>query len=279
MNDAAALAIDRPPSPPTLEIEAGRATIRLHRPAHHNRLETTDIETLAGLFAQIERDETIRVLVLAASGKSFCAGYDLKDLATTDEPVASGEDAGHGGIGVFAGMVDQIEACRVPTIAALNGPVYGGGTDLALACDFRIGVAACRMFMPAGRFGLHYYHSGLRRYLTRMTPGAAKRLFLLGETFEAAEMLRVGYLDEIVADEDALLRRVDEMAATILAAASARVLNSMKRELNRIAAADMDREAADRAWSASRRSPEVAAAVAQHLAARKAKGAAKPPGS
>jgi len=255
-------------SPPTLRVEEGRATIRLGRPAHHNRLETLDIAALAEMFHRVTADPSVRVLVLTASGPSFCAGYDLKDLASTGESTAD-----HGGIGAFAAMVDQIEACHVPTICALNGPVYGGGTDVALACDFRIGVPECRMFMPAGRFGLHYYHSGLRRYVTRMGLGVAKRLFLLGDTFDAAEMHRVGYLDEIVPDRDALARRVDQIVATILGAASDAVINSMKRELNRIASADMAPEAADVAWASSRRSPEVAAAVANHLASRKARKA------
>lgn len=255
-------------SPPTLRMEGGRATIGLGRPAHHNRLETLDIVMLAEMFDRVAADPAVRVLVMTASGPSFCAGYDLKDLASTGESAAD-----HGGIGAFAAMVDRIEACHVPTICALNGPVYGGGTDVALACDVRIGVPECRMFMPAGRFGLHYYHSGLRRYVTRMGIGAAKRLFLLGETFDAAEMHRVGYLDEIAPDQAALTRRVDEIAATILGAASAAVINSMKRELNRIAAADMGPEAADAAWASSRRSPEVSAAVATNLASRKARKA------
>jgi enoyl-CoA hydratase/carnithine racemase len=261
--------------PPTLRIDTGRATIRLNRPAQHNRLETADFETLTALLGEVTADASVRVLVLAADGASFCAGYDLKDLAVRDlaptDLAGRGAAADPGAIGAFAEMVEAIEACRVPTICALNGPVYGGGTDVALACDFRIGVAACRMFMPAGRFGLHYYHSGLRRYVTRLGLGAAKRLFLLGETLEAEEMRRIGYLDEIVPDGAALAARVEQIAQTVLGAASADVLNSMKRQLNRIAAADMDRAEADAAWAASRHSPEVAAAVAGHLAARKAK--------
>jgi enoyl-CoA hydratase/carnithine racemase len=255
---------DPAPGLPTLHIDAGRATIRLNRPAQHNRLETPDIDALADMLAAVARAGDVRVLVLAASGKSFCAGYDLKDLAVSDAAAA-------GGIGVFAEMVDAIEACHVPTICALNGPVYGGGTDLALACDFRIGVPECRMFMPAGRFGLHYYHSGMRRYVTRLGLGAAKRLFLLGETLESAEMLRIGYLDQIMPDQTALAGRVDEMVATLLGAASAGVIASMKRELNRVSAADMDRAAADAAWIASRASPEVAASVERHLAAQREK--------
>ena len=149
------------------------------------------------------------------------------------------------------------------------GGVYGGGTDLGLACDFRIGVAGARMMMPAGQIGLHYYAGGIRRYVTRMGPGAAKRLFLLGETVDATEMLRIGYLDEIVPDLDALKARVDTIADLIAGAPSAEVIQGMKRAINRVAAADMDPTEADAASAASRRSPVVAAAVAARLARRR----------
>ena len=61
----------------------------------------------------------------------------------------------------FEDMLDALESLDIPTLCALNGSAYGGGTDLALACDFRIGVRGCRLFMPAARFGLHYYPGGL----------------------------------------------------------------------------------------------------------------------
>ena len=68
----------------------------------------------------------------------------------------------------------------LPTICALNGGVYGGSTDMALSCDFRIGVEGITMFMPAARLGLHYYAGGMRRYVARLGLGAAKKLFLTG---------------------------------------------------------------------------------------------------
>jgi enoyl-CoA hydratase/carnithine racemase len=58
-------------------------------------------------------------------------------------------------------MVDAVEQCRAVTIVAIQGGVYGGATDLALACDFRVGSMAADMFMPAARLGLHFYASGL----------------------------------------------------------------------------------------------------------------------
>ena len=94
--------------------------------------------------------------------------------------------------------MDRLEAMHMPTLCALNGGVYGGATDMALACDFRLGVRGMRFFMPAARFGLHYYPSGLRRYTQKVSPSFAKRAFLLSEDFTDEDLLRVGYLDWLV---------------------------------------------------------------------------------
>jgi len=257
----------KPPSdenPLLVAIADGRATVTLNRPAMHNRLDGTDLAALADALGEIDDNPEVRVVVLTGNGRSFCSGYDLGTLAKGASGAAPVSDRFS-----FGTLVDRVEAMRAPTIAALNGGVYGGGTDLALACDFRIGVAQTRMMMPAGQIGLHYYASGIRRYVTRMTPGAAKRLFLLGETLHAEEMLRIGYLDEIVPDLDALHTRVDMIAGLLVNAPSAEVIQGMKRAINRIADANMDPREADAASAASRRSPIVAAAVAARLAKRK----------
>ena len=251
-------------APLLLDLADGCATVTLNRPAQHNRLDGADLDALSNLLGRIDSNPDVRVMVLTGNGRSFCAGYDLGQLAKG----ASGEAPAPERFS-FGSLVDRVEAMRVPTIAALNGGVYGGGTDLGLACDFRIGVAQTRIMMPAGQIGLHYYASGIRRYTTRMGPGAAKRLFLLGETLDAAEMLRVGYLDELVPDLDALRARVAAIAGLIANAPSAEVIQSMKRAIDRIARGDMNPTEADAASTRSRRSPIVAAAVQARLAARK----------
>ena len=138
-------------------------------------------------------------------------------------------------------MVNALEALRVPTIAALQGSVYGGATDLALACDFRIGVAGMRMLMPAARLGIVYYPSGIERYVSRLGVAAAKRLFLTAEPIEAEEMRRIGYLDEIVPAEE-LEPRVDALAAT-LAANAPIALAGLKQAINETSAGRLDRAA------------------------------------
>ena len=143
---------------PILTIEGGRATIRLNRPKHLNRLQPEDLEALKQLFDRIEADAAIRVLILTGTGRAFSAGYDLNSV-TERATSAHEETAGS----AFEVMVNRLEKLGVPTICRLNGGVYGGSTDMALACDFRIGVDTAEMFMPAARLGLHYYKSGIRR--------------------------------------------------------------------------------------------------------------------
>src|SRR5450631_3737177 len=144
-------------STPVLEIEGARATIRLNRPKHLNRLQPDDLDALLELFDRLEADPAIRVLVLTGAGRAFSAGYDLNSVAERASSANEQNSAGS----AFEVVVNRLEDLALPTICRLNGGVYGGSTDLALACDFRIGVDTCEMFMPAARLGLHYYKSGI----------------------------------------------------------------------------------------------------------------------
>ena len=246
------------PSPPLLTVEGARATIRLNRPRHHNRIETGDIAVLCEQFPRIDEDRRIRVLVFTATGRTFCAGFNLEELAPERY------DASAPG---FDRMVDQLEALRMPTIAAVGGSLYGGGTDLALACDFRIGVPGIELMMPAGRIGVHYYYGGLRRYVTRLGLGAAKRLFLTAEKIDAEELVRIGFLDALV-PADQLMPRVDALAERLAAHAPAAV-QGMKRALNDIAAGTADTAEITRAWRESMRSADVAEGLAALAEKRK----------
>ena len=131
----------------------------------------------------------------------------------------------------------------MPTICRLNGGVYGGSTDLALACDFRIGVDTAEMFMPAARLGLHYYKSGIERYVTRLGVDNAKKLFLTAQKISAPEMLRIGYLTAMVPME-MLDEEVDKLA-NILAGNAPVAMRGMKRAINEFARGKLDEDAAE----------------------------------
>lgn len=215
---------------PSLEIEGRRATIRLHRSRHRNRIEPGDIARIFDHFDAIDANRDLRVLVLAASGPAFSAGFHLGGFAEDREAAARAPG--------FDAMVDRFERLRIPTICRLQGGVYGGSTDLALTADFRIGVVGMEMFMPAGRLGVHYYPGGLRRYVSRLGLNNAKRLFLTAEKLGAEELLRIGYLTQLVAAE-ALDTAVDRLAETLTAMAPLAV-QGMKQALNEIGHGALD---------------------------------------
>ncbi|MGY4484812.1 enoyl-CoA hydratase [Bradyrhizobium sp. LM3.2] len=150
------------------------------------------------------------MLVLTGTGRAFSAGYDLNSVA--ERAVSANEQQSAGS--AFEMVVNRLEDLGVPSICRLNGGVYGGSTDLALACDFRIGVDTAEMFMPAARLGLHYYRSGIKRYVTRLGLDNAKRLFLTAQKISAPEMLRIGYLTAMVAVEF-LDEEVDKLASIL----------------------------------------------------------------
>jgi enoyl-CoA hydratase len=238
-------------SAPILEISGPRATIRLNRPKQRNKLESSDLGELMKLFDRIEADSTVRVLVLTGTGIAFSSGYDLNSVA--DRATSANEQQSAGS--AFEVVVNRLEDLGVPTICRLNGGVYGGSTDLALACDFRIGVDTAEMFMPAARLGLHYYKSGIARYVSRLGVDNAKKLFLTAQKITAPEMLRIGYLTAMVPWES-LDEEVDRLA-TILAGNAPLAMRGMKRAINEFARGKFDEEAADRRHRESMRSAEI----------------------
>ncbi|HLJ00030.1 MAG TPA: enoyl-CoA hydratase/isomerase family protein [Bradyrhizobium sp.] len=237
--------------PPVLECHGARATIRLNRPKHLNRLQADDLDVLLNLFAKVEADPAIRVLVLTGTGRAFSAGYDLNSVA--ERAVSAVEEKSAGS--AFEAVVNRLEDIGIPTICRLNGGVYGGSTDLALACDFRIGIDSCEMFMPAARLGLHYYKSGIARYVTRLGLDNAKRLFLTAEKIDAAEMLRIGYLTAMVPTQ-ALDAETDRLA-DLLAENAPVAMRGMKRTIHEIARGQLDAEAADIRHRESMRGEEI----------------------
>lgn len=214
--------------PPTLARTGSVATLTLNRPQRRNRLADEDLDALRGACEAVASDPAVRVLVLAAHGPVFCAGYDLAAL----------EGDTHAGPQRFEAAVHALEAVPQPTIARLQGGVYGGATDLALACDFRLGVDTMELRLPAARIGLHYYASGLRRVAAKLGVAAAKRLFLAAPTLDAATLVRLGYLDECVAPE-ALDATVQRWCAA-LAAGAPMAVQGMKRSLDEWAAGRFD---------------------------------------
>lgn len=234
-----------PDQPPALVIDGPVATLTLRRPSQHNRIAPEDSDIIRDYLHRVESMPDLRLLVLTGTGgKTFSSGYTLGAIR---EQLDSR----------FEDMLDHVERLSLPTLCALNGSVYGGATDLALCCDFRIGVRGSRFMMPASKIGLHYYPGGIRRYVTVLGLAAAKKLFLTAQTIGDVEMLRIGFLQELVA-RDQLQSAVRTYAEAILACEPA-VVATIKNDLMAQAAGTADPAILREHYENSLKSPQLAA--------------------
>lgn len=212
-------------STPELHIDRNIARITLRRPEQANRLEPDDLAVIEAQLSDVNTRAEVLVLELRAEGRTFCAGYDLGQLGTS--PAVP-----------FDRVADALESARPVTVAVMQGGVHGGATDLALACDFRLGVVDMEMVMPAARLGLHLYPQALERYVSRLGLDQAKRLILGAEKIGSEEMKAIGFLTHLVEAD-----RLDEVARGLshcLAAMAPLALLPMKQHLNRIARGTFD---------------------------------------
>jgi enoyl-CoA hydratase/carnithine racemase len=214
---------------PELRIDGRQATIVLRRPGVANRLELSDLAVLRDQIAQVEARSEVLVLRLRGEGRHFCSGFNLAQ--------ADGAAAGAGAR--FEALADALERARPVTIAEIHGGVYGGATDLALACDFRFGAARAEMQVPAARLGLLFYRGGLERCVSRLGLRVARRVLLAAEKLDAAQMLACGFLDGMHPSPEMLREEVDRFADDLVAMAPLALLG-MKKHLGRIAAGTLD---------------------------------------
>lgn len=208
----------------------GRLT--LNNPGQHNSLGIEEFDAIQGHLAQINDDDQVRVLVVTGAGqKTFCAGASLKQLGT-------GQIDGDS----FQSTTDQFAGLAIPTVCALNGNVFGGGVELALSCDFRIGIEGTRLRVPAAAIGLCYPLSGINRFVERLGINKAKRILVAAEEFDAQAMLGMGFLDHLV--EAQQLEDRTASLADHLSRLAPLAVRAMKEILQQAAAGGIDMESA-----------------------------------
>lgn len=206
--------------------------LMLNVPERHNALGREQLQGISAVLSEVARDEQVRVLIVTGAGeKTFCAGASLQELSAGE----IGDDA-------FQKMTLQLAELPIPTICALNGNVFGGGVELAVSCDFRIGIEGSRMRVPAAAIGLCYPLEGMKRFIECLGVNVAKRILVASEEFETAAMLEIGFLDRLVLAEH-LDHAATELAEHIAGLAPLAV-RSMKQILRQAASGALDEDEA-----------------------------------
>ncbi|MFO1107137.1 MAG: enoyl-CoA hydratase-related protein [Amaricoccus sp.] len=238
------------------EIAGPIGRLTLNAPERHNALDLAGLHRLAEILETWQGDGRLRALVLTGNGRSFCSGVSLEDVAGgdwTDNPLTM--------------LCDRLEAFPVPTIAALNGGVFGGGVELALSCDFRLGVAGMRAFVPPARLGIHYEPAGIARAMQRLGAQMARRMFLLAESFEAEALLAAGFLDHLVKPAE-LDAKVADLTGT-LAGLAPLAVRGMKQTILELSQNRLDADAARMRVAACFASADHREGLAAHRERRK----------
>ncbi|UXY32243.1 enoyl-CoA hydratase/isomerase family protein [Streptomyces sp. HUAS TT20] len=193
-----------------LERHGDTAVIRLARPEKLNALTPAMLEQLAGHTEAVHADETIRVVLVAAEGdRAFCAGADLGAFADHDA-LAVWRHWVHTGHEAFR----QLACLRQPTIAVLQAGAFGGGLELALACDLRVAADTATLGLPEVGIGTLPGWGGTARLMALVGPARAKRLILTGDLVDAPTALQWGLVDE-VAPADEVQETAERLAAAV----------------------------------------------------------------
>ena len=179
----------------TLDVTLGGrvATVTLNRPKVHNAFDETAIKELEHSFRMFGEREEVRVIVLAASGATFCAGADLNWLKRMGDQLYEQNLADAFGL---AAMLRAVYTCPKPVIARIQGDAYGGGTGLIAAADIAVAVDTAHFGFTEVKLGL--LPATVSPYVLRaIGVGNARRYFLTGERINAVEAARIGLLHEI----------------------------------------------------------------------------------
>ena len=178
----------------TKKIEENIAYLSINRPKQSNSLSRAVFLSLRDELERMEFDDSVRVVVLSGEGdKAFCAGIDLKERAKMpkDEIPLFREK-------VIRPFFTTLGDFPKPTIAAVNGVAFGGGAEVALACDIRIASSAAKFAQSEIRWGMIPACGGCQRLRMIVGIGRAKELIFTGRVVEAEEALELGIFNRVV---------------------------------------------------------------------------------
>lgn len=182
-------------------IDDDVAVLTLSRPAKLNVLDVATRVQLAQTIRHFGTGDLVRGIVLTGTGRAFSAGEDLQSVPSTYDEIRQA-------VATFHDITRAILETQIPVIAAVNGIAVGGASEITLSCDARIGSPAAEYFQPENHRGIIISNAS-SFLLGRLVRNHTMRIVLGSERIKADEALRIGLLDEIVAEENLVARAVD----------------------------------------------------------------------
>jgi 2-(1,2-epoxy-1,2-dihydrophenyl)acetyl-CoA isomerase len=248
----------------------GIGLIRFNRPEKMNAIGALTRQQLGDAIKQAERDDAVRVVVLTGSGRAFCSGADVTEMAP-GEGLRTPEDVGNVLRNEYMPMLTRLRTMPKPVIAAMNGPAVGIGASFALACDIRIATPEAYLLEAFVNIGLAP-DGGVSWLLPRLAgTGVAYEMFFTGKPLSAADAHRLGVINRIV-PADRLEEEVRDLANQ-LAAQPRGAMAGAKRAVNHALESTFEQALEFESYlqEAQAASPEFAEGVQNFLARRAAK--------
>ena len=181
----------------------GVGLLLLNSPKTKNALKSEDMLLIRNILRR-EAKSDIYALIIAGEGNVFCSGADFSELISIigkdrkDHELRSND---------MSKLCDSIQNFPLPTVCALNGSAYGGGVEIACACDFRISVPNVEIMVPPAKIGIHYHPVGIKRFLNILGTSITKRLLLTATKISAIELRGVGFFDQIINDGENVIEK------------------------------------------------------------------------
>lgn len=190
--------------------ERGIVTVTLNRPEAANALSLQMLYELHEAIYTIKYDRSVRCVILTGTGeKAFCAGADLKERAGMDATEVRKT------VALIRGNINDLEALPQPVIAAVNGAAFGGGTEMALACDIRVASDQAKFGLTETSLGIIPGAGGTQRLPRLIGKGRAKELIFTARKISAMEAAAIG-LVEYVTPPQSLMEKACEIAGQIV---------------------------------------------------------------
>ncbi|MGI6730988.1 MAG: enoyl-CoA hydratase-related protein [Anaerovoracaceae bacterium] len=190
------------------EVKDGIAFITVNRPNAMNALNSKVLDELYEVFTTVNEDPEVNIAIITGEGRAFVAGADISEM------VNLGAQDGRAMMLKGQKVMNFIEDIDKPVIAAINGFALGGGCELAMACDIRIGSEKAKFGQPEVGLGITPGFGGTQRLPRLVGKGMAKYLILTAEMIDAQEAYRIGLIDKIVVAEE-LMGTAEKVARTI----------------------------------------------------------------
>lgn len=215
-----------------LDVQGHVATVTIDRPEALNALNPKVLQELGETFARIANDKNIRAAILTGSGKSFVAGADIRAMAeqTAMESLTM--------TNLGQRVVRQIELLSKPVICAVNGFAFGGGCEIAMACDILVAAESASFALPEVGLGIHPGFGGTQRLPRLIGPVRAKELIFTGDRITAAQAEKIGLVNKVVKDADLLpevmriAQKIAEMAPVAIGLAKEAVNRGLETDLD-----------------------------------------------